>query len=102
MSQHADRLRQQGEFEQDAQSDMQKRPPEPTARTVPDPRSWASTCAGWRVGIHERTKENRLAGIYQCKWCAQTFHPPTSEELAMMRQRNLVYQRPQQMRRARS
>lgn len=76
---------------------MNQRPVEPAPPYLPDRRSWASTCAGWRGGIHERHKEDRILGIWKCKWCAQTFDEPTPDDLEIIRQRNLSYQRPQRV-----
>lgn len=69
-------------------------PQEPTNR-----QSWASTCAGWRVGIHERRKEDRLDGIYKCKWCGQIFDPPAESERQILHDRSLAYVRPQRLNR---
>lgn len=85
----------QDTYIRDQQQGTNERPSIPTAPHVADRRSWASDCAGWRVGTHERTKENRLAGIYKCKWCGQTFDPPNADDLKIIRARNLSYPRPQ-------
>lgn len=93
MSQADDRRAEATADERDAERAMNERQAEPTAPFVRDRRSWASECAGWRIGIHERTKESRDAGIYKCKWCAQIFDPPTEAERALMKSGALGIQR---------
>ena len=95
MSRADERRREQDAYNRDQDATMNERPVEVAIEAVPDRRSWASTCAGWRVGIHERTKENRVLGIWKCRWCNQTFNEPTADELAQLRSRTDAYQRPQ-------
>lgn len=100
MSRADERRDEQAEYERDQELVINERPSlPPVPPPVTNRRSWASDCAGWRVGIHERTRENRLAGIYKCRWCRQTFDPPTEAELRIMRDRSLAYQRPYRPRR---
>jgi hypothetical protein len=45
-----------------------------------DPSSWASTCAGWRGGFHERARTREgvpmvVDGQWRCRWCFQLFDP---------------------------
>lgn len=96
MSRADQRRAEQDAYTRDIERSINERPSNPPVpQQVTDRRSWASDCAGWRVGTHERTKENRLAGIYKCKWCGQTFDPPNADDLKIIRARNLGYQRHQ-------
>lgn len=51
---------------------------------APDPASWASACAGWRGGFHERLRSPEgvpvtVEGYWRCRWCFQLFDPPPKE-----------------------
>jgi hypothetical protein len=61
------------EDERAARAHREEPPPQPAST---DPRSWLSTCAGWRGGFHERTKDDEPGGRWRCKWCWQIFNPP--------------------------
>lgn len=91
MSLKAERLAQQEADEREALAQQNERPSDPV---IPSATGWAGECAGWKVGEHQRTKENRVLGIWKCKWCGQTFPEPTGDELNLMRQRASAYQRP--------
>jgi hypothetical protein len=101
MSVSDQRRKEQAEFWHAMEQLAQERPIEPPVLSVENPRSWASTCAGVVHGTHERTKESRLAGVYKCKWCAQTFDPPSSVELEAQLRQATAYIRPQRVRRGR-
>lgn len=99
---HADeRRREQAAFDRDQEQATHERPDTAPVIRHDELLGWASTCTAWRVGIHERTKEDRLAGRYKCKWCSQVFEPPTEADLKVMRERALQYQRPQHVSRRR-
>jgi hypothetical protein len=44
-----------------------------------DPMAWASVCAGWRGGFHERAAVGD-DGRWRCRWCWQWLTPPPAKE----------------------
>lgn len=68
----ADAARGGNEDERAARASVEE--PPPTLSTA-DPHAWASACAGWRAGFHERVATGP-DGRWRCRWCAQWFNPP--------------------------
>lgn len=51
--------------------------------------SWASHCAGWRFGAHEKLRVED-DGRWRCRWCYQIFNPPTKQEMDVNRARMMA------------
>ena len=97
MSKHADRLAQQAADERDATADMNERQSEPAAPPPSiEPQSWASSCAGWRYGVHEKSRVE-ADGRWRCRWCYGLFTAPTDAERANNNARHCAVSRRQRV-----
>jgi hypothetical protein len=98
MSRADERRAEEADLDRDAA--LHQRPSEPpTVPPNPDRHAWSSACAGWRIGVHEKSREEE--GGWRCKWCYQLLTPPTEADRAIVRARSVATPNRQRVRRGR-